>query len=537
MKYSNYSTVIIGSGASGLYLALKLEEQRLTRDGILIVTKSSLEQSNTYYAQGGMVSVLDENKRDSVSLHVADTIKAGGGLVDFNIATFISKASSEVTKDLIRKGVGFDRDKNNKLLLGLEAAHSTPRILHANGDSTGRIIEETLCKRVRENKNIEIYENTTATELLIDKHGECRGVLVFNEKLGYYEAIYSNAVVLATGGLGQLYKYTTNPDVTTGDGMALALKAGARLNNMEFIQFHPTALFTKGSANKPLISEAVRGEGAKLMTKDGEYFMPKLDKRGDLAPRDIVSYAIYEKLNETGDDFVYLDISPIGSEKFKKRFPTITSICESNKIDLFEMKIPVAPAAHYTMGGVKTNINCETTIPNLYAIGEVSNNGFHGANRLASNSLLECVVCAWALSSLLCDRNLETPKMIDEEIKRTIDIYSKDYYYEETDTQALIDEIKETMWENVGIARSEKSLNKASMDIARIERMFPNKYKCSTRKEYELRNLIELGKVVVKSALERRESIGAHKRIDIDKNNTKTNLIKRELLGDGTIFA
>ena len=385
MKYSKYSVVIIGSGAAGLYLALSVAKNNRLKDGILVVTKSSLNECNSRLAQGGIVSVMpDINKNDNVTSHVMDTIKAGCGLSDFNVAKFISENSSTVIKDLIDLGVEFDRDENGNLAFTLEAAHSMPRILHAGGDSTGRVIEDKLAECVRKSDSIEVYEGTIAVELLCDNKNTCRGVLVYNPNTDSYEAIYSNAVVLATGGVGQVYEYTTNPAVATADGVALAHLAGAEVSDMEFVQFHPTALKTSsGSKNMPLVSEAVRGEGAKLLNTNKESFMQMYDKREELAPRDVVARAIFHEMERTNSKNVFLDISPIGLERFKKRFPSITSICNECGIDLEEKLIPVAPAAHYFMGGVKVNLNMETSVKNLYAIGEVSRTGLHGANRLA----------------------------------------------------------------------------------------------------------------------------------------------------------
>ncbi len=514
MKYSKYSAIIVGSGIAGLYLALKLEAQKKLTDGILIITKSRLNESNSRLAQGGIVAVMQENKMDSVNLHVADTIRSGCGLTDFNVAKFISENSSHVIKDLLKMGVEFDKKEDNNLSFTLEGAHTIPRILHAGGDATGDAIERKLCEKIKKSENITVYEQTSTVELLTDANNECKGVLIYNNDLDEYEAVYSNAVVLATGGVGQVFKHTTNPKVATGDGMAIAKKAGAILGDMEFIQFHPTALATHGKENQSLISEAVRGEGAKLVSQNGESFMQKYDLRAELAPRDIVARAIFKEIEENNQDFVYLDVASIGYEKFKKRFPSITKICEENSIDLERGLIPVSPAAHYCMGGIKTNISGETNITNLYAIGEVANTGLHGANRLASNSLLECVVCAWELSNTLSERSLEPPKKIDEQVKNTVELYSQEIIFDEIDIEDLIAKIKDTMWRNVGIIRDEKHLIEANMDILSIEKQFPYKNKCQNVREYELRNLIEIAKTIINSALNRKESRGAHFRSD-----------------------
>ena len=424
MKYSKYSAVIIGSGISGLYSALKIEQQVNLSDGLLIVTKSKFGESNSYYAQGGIVGVMKENKADSTVSHISDTIKVGAGLSEFNTVKYISEHSDEVIKDLLKFGVEFDRDENNNLCFTREAAHSVRRILHSGGDATGRMIEQALCKKVRENENIDIYENTAAVELIVNSNNECKGLIVFNDETQEYETIYSSAVILATGGIGQLYKYTTNPAGATGDGIALAYRAGAIMQDMEFVQFHPTALAIDGEEKRFLISEAVRGEGAKLCDADGVEFMEKYDERKELAPRDIVTRANYNEMKEHRLDNVYLNATCIEASKLANRFPTISKKCLENGIDIAHDFIPVAPAAHYFMGGIKTNLNGQTSLKGLYAIGETASTGLHGANRLASNSLLECVVCAYSVAQYLKSVELKTPKQIDEEIKSLIDRYS-----------------------------------------------------------------------------------------------------------------
>lgn len=323
MKYSNYSTVIIGSGIAGLYAALKIEQQAELPEGILLITKSKLGESNSRYAQGGMVAVMKENKSDTTASHISDTIKAGAGLSDFNTVKFISEHSDAVVKDLLKFGVEFDRDENNKLCFTKEAAHSVRRILHSGGDATGRMIEQALCKKVAENENIDIYEDTDAVELLVSNN-ECKGILVYNDATQEYETIYSPAIILATGGIGQLYKYTTNPVGATGDGLALAYNAGAVMQDMEFVQFHPTALAIDCGENRFLISEAVRGEGAKLCDADGVEYMQNYDERKELAPRDIVTRANFSEMRKHKVDNVYLNATCIDSKKLAKRFPNIS---------------------------------------------------------------------------------------------------------------------------------------------------------------------------------------------------------------------
>lgn len=514
MKYSNYSAVIIGSGIAGLYAALKIDQQVNLPDGLLLITKSKLGESNSMYAQGGMVAVMKENKADSTASHISDTIKAGAGLSEFNTVKYISEHSDAVVKDLLKFGVEFDRDENNNLCFTKEAAHSVRRILHSGGDATGRMIELALCKKVSENKNIEIYEDTDAVELLVSE-GQCKGVLAFNDETQEYETIYSPAVILATGGIGQLYKYTTNPIGATGDGLALAYNAGAEMQDMEFVQFHPTSLAIDCGENRFLISEAVRGEGAKLCDGDGVEFMAKYDERKELAPRDIVTRAIFNEMKENNVDNVYLNAACIDSKKLAKRFPTISKKCQENGIDISRDFIPVAPAAHYYMGGVKTNLKGETSINGLYAIGEVSSTGLHGGNRLASNSLLECVVCAYSVADYLKSVELRTPKQIDENIKSILDMYSEeDSVLEELDIPEMKKQLQNIMWNNVGILRDKTSLINAINELNKLKIEFPRKSKCLSRDEYEFRNMLTVAMLITNSALMRKESRGAHARLD-----------------------
>ena len=525
MKYSNYSTVIIGSGIAGLYAALKIEQQVELPDGLLLITKSKLGESNSRYAQGGMVGVMKENKADSTASHIADTIKAGAGLSEFNTVKYISENSDAVIKDLLKFGVEFDRDENNNLCFTKEAAHSVRRILHSGGDATGKMIEQALCRKVRENENIEIYEDTDAVELLVSEDC-CKGVLIFNDETQEYETIYAPAIVLATGGIGQLYKYTTNPAGATGDGFALAYNAGAVMQDMEFVQFHPTALAIDCGENRFLISEAVRGEGAKLCDGDGIEFMSQYDSRKELAPRDIVTRAIYNEMKNNNVDNVYLNATCIDAKKLAKRFPNISQKCMENGIDIVRDFIPVAPAAHYYMGGVKTNLKGETSIKGLYAIGEVASTGLHGGNRLASNSLLECVVCAYSAAEYLKSIELKSPKQIDESIKSMLDKYTdEDIILEELNVTNLKKELQEIMWDYVGIFRDEKSILTAISKINKLKSEFPRNYKCLSRDEYEFKNMLLVSLLIANSALMRKESRGAHCRTDYP--DTKEECIHR----------
>lgn len=532
MKYSKYSTIIVGSGIAGLYAALKIEQQAKLPDGIMLITKSKLGESNSKYAQGGMVAVLKENKCDSTESHISDTIKAGAGLSEFNTVKFISENSDKVVKDLLNFGVEFDRDKDGNLCFTKEAAHSVRRILHSGGDATGKMIEKSLVEQVQNNNNIDVYEEGTVVELLINSNGECRGVLVFNNMTGEYETVYSPAVILATGGIGQLYKYTTNPEGATGDGLAIAYNAGAVMQDMEFVQFHPTALAFDDDVNRFLISEAVRGEGAKLVDADGMEFMAKYDERKELAPRDIVTRANYNEMMKNHLANVYLNASCIDKAKLAERFPTISKKCLEHGIDISKDFIPVAPAAHYFMGGIRTDVEGRTSINGLFAIGEVSSTGLHGGNRLASNSLLECVVCAYEVADFLKTQKLDAPKSIDANIKSIIDQYSEeDEDLEPIDTDVFKAELKDIMWNYCGILRDEKSLMTALEKLDELKSKFPRTRKCQTKAEYEFKNMLTVARMIVVSALGRKESRGAHYRLDYLKTSeecTHSHITKKE---------
>lgn len=505
MKQSKYKAVIVGSGISGLYTALKLE-QNCSGERILLITKSKFGESNSYYAQGGMVAVLKNNQNDSVTSHIEDTLKAGAGLNDRNTVQFISENSDKVVRDLLKFGVDFDRDENGDFKLTKEAAHSVRRILHSGGDATGREMEIALIKAVKENKNIEIRENTTVVDLIAENN-ICKGLITFDNK--DYELIISDVTILATGGLGQIYKYTTNPLCATGDGFALAYRAGAVLRDMEFVQFHPTALAIDDfeNHNRFLISEAVRGEGAKLFDINNHQYMRDYDEREELAPRDIVARANFNQMKKTNSDCVYLDATQI--DNLSKRFPTITKKCAQYGIDITKDKIPVAPASHYFMGGIETDLNGETSVKNLFAVGEVSSTGLHGANRLASNSLLECVVCAYKTAQYIHDNNNFV--INDDNINDVITEKSESVC---KNTKELKTKLQNTMWQNVGIYRNENSLQKALNDIENIEKEFDRPNYCSNIEEYELRNMIITSKLIIQSAMNRKESRGAHYRTD-----------------------
>ena len=433
MVQENYSAIIIGSGLAGLYSAIKLS-QVMPNGKILMVTKCELGESNSRYAQGGIVGVLKENTADSVASHVSDTLNAGAGLSDFNVVKYISEKSNDVIHDLINLGVPFDRDENGELLFTLEGAHSVRRILHCNGDATGRGIEKRLSELVAQNEQVILKENTIAVEIL-KENDACKGVVLFDGS--NYSVAFSNVVVLATGGIGQLYKNTTNPQCATGDGFALAYNAGAILQDMEFVQFHPTALAVQGEDANHLISESVRGEGAILVDENGKPFMQKYHELKDLAPRDVVARANFEEMKLSGKDYVFLNATVIPKEVQEKRFPSISAMCLKNNIDMTKDFIPVHPAAHYFMGGIKVNYDGRTSIKGLFALGEVSSTGLQGANRLASNSLLECVVSAYAMSEFV-QKNIDDELIeMSDELNKVLKKYSQELGFIEYDTDVF----------------------------------------------------------------------------------------------------
>ena len=539
MKKSKYSAIIVGSGISGLFAALELSKYKNLNDGILIVTKTRIDECNSRYAQGGMVAVLKENSTDTIEAHIKDTLVSGCGLSEFNTVKNISENSQTAVEKLLSYGVKFDRDENNNLKFTLEAAHSIPRILHCGGDATGLGIEKGLLDSVRDNENITLYEYSMAVELIKDKNEKIRGIIIFNTRNNSYEAVMSPCVILATGGLGQLYEYTTNPKVATADGQALAFRAGAQLRDMEFIQFHPTSLAVDKYENRFLISEALRGEGAKLVDLDGNRFMEKYDKRKELATRDVVTRAIFNEMKKLKYHNMYLDITHHSREFLQKRFPTVFNLCLENNIDISKDLIPVSPAAHYSMGGINTNACGATTLEGLFAIGEVASSGLHGANRLASNSLLECVVMADNLVKSLKNYNFACSDIIDENILNCMQKYREvSENIDDVNASDLKSKLKGIMWNYAGIVRCEKDLLTAKYELSRLEKEFGQKVVCSDKDEYEFRNMLTIAKVIVDCAMLRHESRGSHFREDYPQTNeeAKHSYIKIGAENNGEIF-
>tara|TARA_B100000586_G_scaffold71125_1_gene49779 strand:+ start:6628 stop:8259 length:1632 start_codon:yes stop_codon:yes gene_type:complete len=526
-----YDVLIIGSGAAGLSLALKLADH----SNVAVLSKNALIEGATFYAQGGVSAALD--KHDSIESHVQDTLAAGVGLCDPEIVHFVVKHAQESIGWLVDMGVDFTRTNDpskssSTFHLHREGGHSHRRVIHA-ADATGKAIETTLESRVRQHKNIELFEHHIAVDLIISNKflkdkSRCIGAYVLDDAEKNVKVFRARNVVLATGGAGKVYLYTSNPDSCTGDGIAMASRIGCRIVNMEFIQFHPTCLYHP-MAKSFLISEALRGEGAKLILNDGNNFMERYDSRQELAPRDIVARAIDYEMKRLGSDCVYLDISHKSKEFVEQHFPNIFKRCLELGINIATDPIPVVPAAHYTCGGVIVNKNGQTDIPGLYAIGEVSYTGLHGANRMASNSLLECFVFAHSAFKHIKQTLPETkmPEKISEwDESRVTD----------SDEEVVVshnwDEIRRFMWDYVGIVRTTKRLHRAHHRVKLLQSEISEYYGNFriTKDLIELRNLATVAELIIESALQRKESRGLHYTADFpamdDINSLKNTIIR-----------
>ncbi|MGI6623252.1 MAG: L-aspartate oxidase [Acetivibrionales bacterium] len=515
LPYEFFDLVIIGSGIAGVYTALSAPRNAR----ILIITKEAIEVNNSVLAQGGIAVSLDQN--DSPSLHFKDTLFAGAGLCDENAVKALVNEATENIATLCLYGVNFDRDEGNRLSLTREAAHSMNRIIHT-GDATGKEVCDTLVGAVSTLNNVTIREQTFAIDILTE-NGECKGVLTSNEEGTELKAYYAPVVVCASGGYGQLYSKTTNPEVATGDGAALALRAGAELMDLEFVQFHPTVLFHPDNQNF-LISEAVRGEGAVLRNNKGERFMEKYHPMKELAPRDVVSRAIFQEMQKTGSNHVFLDIAHKDKEFLRQRFPTIYNKCLSYGIDIAKDFIPVAPCQHYSMGGIRTDEWGRTRILGFYAVGEAACNGIHGANRLASNSLLEGLVFGRRIGRQV-QENLDEIK-IREGFKPRIR-FVKEWVERDIDYLSMKKKLQGIMTLNVGIIRNEESLSEAMEIISGLKSEIEGVKVVHTH-HMELINMLTLASLVVKAAILRQESRGAHYRTDYpatDDQNWLKNLV------------
>ncbi|CAA0269755.1 quinolinate synthase, L-aspartate oxidase (B protein) subunit [Alteromonas alvinellae] len=524
--------LIIGSGAAGLSLALKLADHCQ----VIVLSKSDRNEGSTRYAQGGIAAVFDE--QDSIDAHVKDTLAAGAGLCEEPAVRFTAERAKASLEWLIGYGVPFDTEKSEsgeeRFHLTREGGHSHRRILHA-ADATGEALQITLNDAVSTHPNIHVFERYNAIDLIPSKEekNSVVGAYVWNRQQEHVEVIRSPFVALATGGGSKVYQYTSNPDVSSGDGIAMAWRAGCRVANMEFNQFHPTCLFHPQARNF-LITEALRGEGANLCHADGTRFMHKFDERGDLAPRDVVARAIDYEMKRLGADCMYLDISHKPADFIVKHFPNIYRKCRSLGIDITREPIPVVPAAHYSCGGVMTDFNAKTDLNNVYAIGEVAYTGLHGANRMASNSLLECVVFASAAAEDII-KNL--PSADCEEPIAPWDESQVSNSDEEVIIQHNWHELRLFMWDYVGIVRTDKRLERAMRRIKLLEQEITEYYSHFrvSNNLLELRNLVTVAELIVRCAMERKESRGLHFNLDHPEqvnNPTPTVLIpKKQLSG------
>lgn len=520
MLHSAYDVLVVGAGAAGLYTALLLP----SRYRVGLITKDSVARSASDWAQGGIAAVIDP--QDSTALHIADTLSAGAGLCDGDAVKFLVENAAECIHHLVDLGVAFDRHQS-QLALTLEAAHSRRRVLHA-ADTTGRAVVSVLAERVLERENIQVLDQTFVLDLWLDSENRCQGVCLIHQS--EVQWIRAQAVILATGGGGQVFAQTTNPAVSTGDGVAIAHRAGAILRDLEFVQFHPTAL-TKPGAPKFLISEAVRGEGAHLIDRAGYRFAFDYHPSGELAPRDVVSRAIFNHIQKTEADpataTVWLDLRPILAETIQYRFPNIIQVCQKWGVDVFREPIPVAPAAHYWMGGIGAGLENETSIAQLYAVGETASTGVHGANRLASNSLLECLVFGAQFRSLNLNPISAPPLNPVETL--SVPFESIDHF-----RSAL----PRLVWQSAGISREQKSLESAIVQVQSWQQEFLqlplSQLLCNLKPRQsfklnlpdqeirawgELYNLFDIAELILKSAVMRTESRGGHYRSDFPQTS------------------
>jgi L-aspartate oxidase len=498
--------LVIGSGVAGLSFALKVAAW----GKVAVVTKKEIEESNTKYAQGGIASVWSQE--DSFDAHIQDTLVAGDGLCHPDVVEMVVKNGPDRIRDLINWGVNFtlwEKDKT-KYDLAREGGHSKRRIIHA-ADLTGEEVERTLVKRVKRNSNIATYENLIVVNLIV-REGECWGAYVLDIKKKVVHTFLAKVTLIATGGAGKVYLYTSNSDVATGDGIAMAYRAGAKIANMEFMQFHPTCLYHP-EAKSFLISEAVRGEGGILRLKDGSPFMDKYHPQKELAPRDIVARTIDQEMKQRGDNCVFLDITRRSPKFIKKRFPNIYQKCRSFGFDMTKEPLPVVPAAHYICGGVLTDTNGRTNVKRLYAVGEVACSGLHGANRLASNSLLEALVFAHRAAQeakYAVEQEISFPPVSPWDIGHAVDSY------EAVMVSHNWDEIRRLMWNYVGIVRSKKRLERAKRRIELLQKEIQEYYWdfIITSDLIELRNIAMVGQLIIDSAIQRKESRGLHYTLD-----------------------
>ncbi len=492
-----FDFLVVGSGVAGLFTALHLAE----RGNVAVVTKDDLTESNTEYAQGGIAVALGQD--DAPEDHGRDTLEAGAGLCDPEAVRVLTSEGPGAVETLMGLGMRFDRS-GGELVRGREAAHGRRRILHASGDETGHEVERCLARRASVHPSIEIFEHALMTDLLVVE-GRCVGVDALLVPDAQRVRFVASVTVLATGGLGQIYEVTTNPLVTTGDGMAAAWRAGCRLMDMEFVQFHPTALYHEGSP-KFLISEAVRGEGAVLRNAAGEHFMPDWHPQGDLAPRDVVARAVFSQMRSDGRKYVELDFSSIPLERFLSRFPGIVAELRRQGFDIYRERVPVAPAAHYAMAGIATDLQARTHLPGLLAVGECTCSGLHGANRLASNSMLEGLVFGLRAAQ----KAAEMPRLSYEQLGVAAELAPPPV---RVAAPAIRGELQRLMQSHVGMERDGEALREAQEQLQAWTRgiaVVP----AASREEAETANMVTVARLVIEAALARTESRGAHFRAD-----------------------
>ena len=490
--------IIVGSGVAGLYSAINLDKSKK----ILILSKESMDENNSYLAQGGIAAAVAEG--DLPKYHFEDTIKAGAGQCDNEAVSILVEQAPTDVEILCNIGTNFDRNVDGTLTTTREGGHRRFRIIHALGDATGRELIDSLLRECRMRENISIVENCFAVDVVTAK-GSYAGLLVKQDN--EYKYMMSKAIIFASGGIGQVYKNTTNANVITGDGIAMAYRAGAELSDMEFVQFHPTAMYSENlHENKFLISEALRGEGGILRNIAGKRFMPEYHEMAEVAPRDIVARAIFAEMKKTNSDFVYLDMTHKAPDLIKGRFPNIYKHCFERGIDMTKQFIPVCPVQHYFMGGIKTDLWGSTNIQGLYACGEAANTGVHGANRLASNSLLEGLVfgrrCAEKINTTIDQMEIKTP-----------DIVNKRKYTDVVELETITESIKGLMNEHAGIERNEKDMIMALCQINQYIRLLENS-SLETTKEMEAINIASIAALILKAAIRRKESVGSHYRVD-----------------------
>lgn len=512
--------LIIGSGAAGLYYALNLAS-KVPNSQIIIVTKSTPDESNTKYAQGGIAVVWDKIK-DNFESHIQDTLRAGDGQCNRSVVETVVKDAPLRIQDLIDAGVMFDFDEQGNYDLGREGGHSFNRVIH-HKDNTGEAIEKVLLDKVKLLSNVSILQFHQAIDLLQDDNKSCIGASVLDIERNKTETIFAQITVLATGGCGTVYENTTNPNINTGDGIALVTRLGGKVSNLQYIQFHPTAMYQSEKGQLPLITEAIRGAGAKLLNIQKEPFMKKYDERGELASRDIVSRAIYEEMRLHESDYVYLDCREIESDILHQHFPNIYVDCLDQGYDLKKDLLPIVPASHYLCGGIDVDANGQTTISNLFAIGECSNTGLHGANRLASNSLLEALVYGHKTAMFTADLlpNIE----LSDQSRSVIKQYSisNDPSLDET-LDRLRRKLKKIMSQYVGIVRTNVGLKQALADLHNLESAYMELGTENIKiniKILEFRNMLAVSLKIIEQSLEQKANFGTYFNKDLDVERTK----------------